>query len=93
MKEMNFIEGNLNVEVTYMSGSTEIDPTVKLAAIAMIAAMANYYGTHGSDSSLKWAVADEQSAGEPSPNRNIGLTSHLQRIMKRILRRERVRAR
>ena len=92
LKDMNFVEGTLNVEITYMSGNTVVDPTVKLAAIAMIAAIANYKGTHGADSSLKWSQVDDQQAGEATPNRNIGLTSHLTRIMKRILRRERVRA-
>lgn len=91
LKHQVFPEGNLNVEVTYVSGGT-VDPTVKLAAVAMIAAIANYQGRHGADASMKWANVDQQMAGEETPTRNIGLTSHLKTIMKRVLRRNRVRA-
>lgn len=82
----------LNVVISYTSGGTEIDPTVKLAATAMVIAMLNYYRRMGADSSLKWGDPRDKQ-GEEGPNLNIGLTSHLQQIMKRTLRRNRVRMR
>lgn len=95
LKTMNFPEGNLNVEITYFSGAptSEVPYQVKLTAASMIAAIINYRNLHGSDSSIKWAGMDRQMMGEESPNRRVGLTSHLDRIMKRMLRRERVRVR
>ena len=87
-----FPEGILNVEVDYRSGSTTVDHQVRLTAAAMIIAIYNFYKRMGSDASLKWASPD-QKAGEESPSRYVGLTSHLNNIMKRLLRRSRVRAR
>lgn len=86
-----FPEGILNVQVDYTSGDETVSPTVKLTAAAMIAAMINYKERYGADSTYKWSVGD-QEAGETTPNLNVGLTSHLRTIMRRMLRRERIRA-
>lgn len=87
----NFTEGILNVQIDYTSGQMTVRPTVKLTAIAMIAAIINYYRRYGAEGSFKWGSPDDQ-IGENTPNLNVGLTSHLRAIMKRMLRRERVRA-
>lgn len=79
-------EGILNVKLSYTSGTTVVDDVVRLTAVAMVIAIINYRKRWGSDTSLKWGDA-EQKAGEPSPNYNVGLTSHLTAIMKRLLRR------
>jgi len=86
-----FPVGQLNVQVDYTSGDTTINPIIKLTAAAMIAAIINYRQRYGADSTFKWATG-EQQAGESTPNLNVGLTSHLKSIMKRMLRRERIRA-
>lgn len=86
-----FPEGILNVAIDYTSGK-EVDPIVNMTAIAMIAAFLNYRERYGGDTSLKWDTADNQR-GESSPNLNVGLTSHLTQIMKRMLERDRLRIR
>jgi hypothetical protein len=86
-----FPEGTLNVQVDYTSGDLTVSPTVKLTAAAMIAAMINYRERYGADSTMKWGSGDQES-GETTPNLNVGLTSHLRTIMRRMLRRERIRA-
>ena len=91
LRAQNFPEGTLNVQIDYTSGTVTVKPSVKLAAIAMIAAIMNYRGRYGADSSIKWGTGDQQ-IGEENPNVKIGLTSHLTIIMKRLLRREKVRA-
>lgn len=91
LRAQNFPEGTLNVQIDYTSGTAIVKPSVKLAAIAMIAAIMNYRGRYGADSSLKWGTGDQQ-IGEENPNIKIGLTSHLKVIMKRLLRRAKVRA-
>lgn len=85
-----FPEGVLNVQVDYTSGDLSVSPVVKLTAVAMIVAIINYRGRYGADSTLKWGAPDDKM-GENSPNLNVGLTSHLKQIMKRMLRRERIR--
>lgn len=82
-----FPEGTLNVEADYTSGETEVPFDVQLTAAAMIVAIINYKGRMGADSSLKWGTG-EKVAGEDTPNANIGLTSHLSTIMRRMLRRD-----
>lgn len=93
LKNENFPRGNLNIEVTYMSGSVTVPYQIQMTAAAMLAAISNYAGRHGADSSIKWALEDinTQQGGEPTPNVNVGLTSHLEKIMKRMLRRKKVR--
>jgi hypothetical protein len=93
LRYMTFSKGNpLNVKISYTSGTVGSDSVVRLAAVAMIAALLNYRKRYGSDSSIKWGTTNEK-AGEESPNLNVGLTSHLVSIMKRILRRPTVRVR
>lgn len=89
-----FTDGILNVKISYTSGvpSNEVDPVVRLAAASMIVAILNYRRSWGADSSLKWGEPDD-TMGERSPNYNVGLTSHLTQIMKRLLRRPVVRVR
>lgn len=89
---MVFTRGVLNVKLTYVAGDMDVDPTVRLCATAMLVAMLNYKRRGGADGSVKWG-ATETRAGEETPNQNIGLTSHLDRIMKRTLRRRRARIR
>lgn len=81
-----FPRGNLNVQIDYVSGSTTIDPVIKLTATSMIVAVINYKKRHGADSSVKWSNP-ETTSGESSPNDDLGLTSHLTGIMKQLLRR------
>lgn len=90
-----FPVGQLNITLTYLSGSAtlgpdNIDPIVRMTAAAMVVAVLQYRTRAGADSSIKWGKAEAQS-GEPSPNMNIGLTSHLQTIMRRMLRKSKVR--
>ncbi len=92
LKSQTFIDGTLNVSVSYVSGGITVDPTIKLAAAAMIIAIINYNRRMGADGSIRWGRPEER-LGEETPNRNPGLTSHLTIIMKRLLRRKRVRAR
>jgi hypothetical protein len=94
--ERVFTEGNLNVSVRYLSGGGVdengliTDPLVRLTAAAMVVAIANYKGRAGADSSLKWGNAD-QKEGNSTATFDIGLTSHLRKIMKNMLRRSRLR--
>jgi hypothetical protein len=88
----NFPEGVLNVQIDYTSGDLTVAPKVKGAAAAMIAAIINYRQRYGADSTIKWASNEDIKAGESTPNLNVGLTSHLMQIMKRMLRREKIRA-
>jgi len=92
LKSEKFPRGNLNVRVYYTSGSSAITGTVRMTASAMVVAIINYRRTAGTDGSLRWSDR-EQKAGEDTPNANIGLTSHLVRIMRQLLKRQRVRAR
>ena len=89
-----FPEGHLNVSFDYTSGSgaVEISPIVRLCAASMIVAILNYRGRAGSDSSIKWGSADTKE-GSPSPTFEIGLTDHLVKIMRRLLRRNKLRVR
>ncbi len=91
LTNQSFPRGLLNVQIDYTSGDTTVSPSVRLTASAMIAAILNYRQRYGADSTLKWATG-EQQIGESTPNMNVGLTSHLTQIMKRMLRRERIRA-
>lgn len=91
LKAQTFPDGVLNVQVSYISGTSDVDDVVRLAAVAMVIAIINYRKSWGSDASLKWGDAEQR--GERSPNYNVGLTSHLQTIMKRLLRRDRLRVR
>lgn len=88
----NFVEGVLNVQIDYTSGDTSVSPRVRMAAASMIAAILNYKGRYGAGSSIKFGGDPDVQVGETTPNMNIGLTSHLKAIMKRMLRRERIRA-
>lgn len=80
----------LNVSISYTSGGLTIDPQVQLCAAAMVVAIINYKSRMGADASLKWGDP-ERKTGEETPNLNVGLTSHLQTIMRRTLRRKRIR--
>lgn len=90
LKSQVFPQGNLNVMVSYIAGSVTVPYTVRLAAISMIVAIANYRNRSGADTSLKWSAGD-QKVGEESANLQVGLASHLRAIMKQILRRPVVR--
>lgn len=96
--DIAFPVGNLNVEVTYVTGGgldengLIADPLIRLTAAAMVVAIANYKGRSGADSSIKWGNA-EQKEGNSTPTFDIGLTSHLRKIMKNMLRRSRLRIR
>lgn len=92
LKGMVFPQGLLNVKVSYESGKENDDQVVRLAATTMVVAIVNYRKRFGADSSIRWGAADPK-AGEDSPNLNVGLTSHLVTIMKRVLRRNHVRVR
>lgn len=91
LKTRKALAGNLNVEVTYVSGTATINPTYRLAAIAMIIALYNYKQRSGADSSIVWADPDVK-AGEKTQSKSTGLLDHLQRIMMSTIRRNKVRA-
>lgn len=89
-----FPPGEGNIEVDYLSGSVtpeDIDPIIRLTAATMIVAILNYRGRMGADASLRFAVDSGTKEGEATPNVNIGLTSHLHAIMRRMLRRHTLR--
>lgn len=85
-----FPSGTMNIKIVYGSGGTSVPKKVALTCAAMIAAIANYEGTLGADSSLKYADLPS-FIGNTTPNRNIGLISHLQGIMEQMLSRYRLR--
>lgn len=87
-----FPQGNLNVVISYTAGPGTVPDEVRLAAVSMIIAALNYKKRQGADASLRWSSA-ETKAGEENPNTQIGFSSHLVQIMKRILKRNRVRGR
>jgi hypothetical protein len=91
LKAYTFPDGILNVQIDYTSGNLTVDPGVKLTAVAMILAIVNYYRRMGADTSIRFGNP-ENKVGEETLNRNPGLTSHLIIIMKRLLRRDKVRA-
>lgn len=84
-----FPVGTLNVSLDYTSGG-EIDPIINMTAVAMIVAFINFRERYGSDVSLTWGLSSEEKVGN-SPNLNVGLTSHLTQIMKRMLERSKLR--
>lgn len=84
--------GVLNISISYTSGDMTPNPVLQLCAAAMIVAIINYRRRAGADGSRKWGET-ERKAGEPTANENLGLTSHLEKIMKRTLRRPSVRVR
>jgi hypothetical protein len=88
-----FTEGWMNVKISYTSGTSTVDNVTRLAATAMIVAVLNYRKRYGADSSMKWAQFTEQKAGEETANANFGLTTHLNGIMRQVLRRPSVRVR
>jgi len=93
LRYITFPQGALNVAITYISGSAvgeAMDPVIRLTAVAMIVAMLNYKGRAGADTSIKWGNI-ETKEGNPTPNIQVGLTSHLTTILKRLLRRDKVR--
>jgi len=86
LKAQTFPVGTLNVKVSYTSGSSDMDPIVRLAATTMVIAIINYRKRAGADSSLRWSSTD-QKTGEESPNSTLGLVGHLKSIMKGVLKR------
>ncbi len=88
--DANLWQGHLNISIDYTSGSATVDPIVRLCAAAMVVAMLNYRGRAGSDSSLKWGDAP-QKEGESTPTQSVGLTTHLNKIMRQLLRRNKLR--
>jgi len=92
LKYQDFPQGNLNVSLDYTGGAAAVDQVVRLTATAMIIAIINYRRRGGADASIKWG-ADDKKAGEPTANQEFGLTTHLQTIMKQLLRRPRARVR
>lgn len=87
-----FPRGNANVQIDYVSGSTDINPVIKLTASSMIVAVINYKKRYGADASIKWSNPETKS-GEDSPNKDLGLAEHLTAIMKQLLRRPVARVR
>lgn len=85
-----FPRGALNTKLTYLSGDTTPSNVVRMTAAAMIVAIINYRKRAGADASIKWGTA-ERKDGEKTPNQYLGLTSHLVKIMKQMLKRPFVR--
>jgi hypothetical protein len=92
LKAQSFPKGLVNIKVSYVSGTSVVDADIKLTAAAMIIAIYNYKRRMGSDASLKWGSPDNK-VGEETPNVNVGLTSHLRQIMRRMLQKDRILAR
>lgn len=86
LKAQTFPHGILNVKISYVSGDTDITQVVRLAAITMVVAVLQYRRSWGADTDIKWKNPQEDLGGT-TPNYNVGLTSHLQAILKRVLRR------
>ena len=81
-----FPSGLHNVEIDYTSGGS-VDSTVRLTATLMVIACLNYRRRRGADTSTRFAVPDTNTS-EETPNMNIGLVSHLRRIMEQGLERQ-----
>jgi hypothetical protein len=90
LSSMIFPEGNLNIVISYTSGSTGQDDVVRMAAAVMIVAIINFKKRFGADASVRFGNVD-QKLGEDSANISVGLTDHLNAIMKRLLRRPSLR--
>lgn len=89
LKYAVFPRGNLNVVLSYTTKST-VSEIVRLAAVAMIISIVNYRKRGGADASLKWSSLDSK-IGEQTPGVSLGLTEHLNGVMKSILRKPRLR--
>lgn len=85
-----FKEGVLNISLNYTSGG-DVDPIVNMTAVAMIVAFVNFKERYGSDVSLTWGLSSEDKVDGSTANLNVGLTSHLTQIMKRMLERNKLR--
>jgi len=87
---LSFTRGVRNVDITYTAGSGDVTADIRLAAATMIVAINNFYGRQGSDSSLKWSTMTDSKdkGGEPSPDKNLGLASHLDGIMKSMIKKK-----
>lgn len=81
-----FPEGLHNVEIDYTSGGA-VSARVRLTATLMVIACLNYRRRRGADTSSKFAVP-ETNTGEETANMNIGLVTHLDRIMRQSLERQ-----
>lgn len=86
-----------NVKVSYTVGSQAgaggnitIDPIIRLCAATMVAAIATFKGRGGSDASVKWASAGQREGG-PAPMLESGLITGLNKIMRNMLKRKRLR--
>lgn len=80
-----FSQGNMNVKISYVSGSA-VDDNTRFTCATLIVAIINYRKRYGADASIKWSKSENQ-LGEASPQKAVGLTQHLNDIMKESLQR------
>lgn len=86
-----FDAGKRNVVITYTSGENTVSDDVRIACAFMIQAIFEHYDSLGTRTSD--IFADAELMGDVPPNVNIGLISHLQMIMRGLLRRYKIRVR
>ncbi len=100
LKREVFPEGYLNAQIDYTSGGGGLDangqptvsPIIRLCAAAMIVSVLTFRGRAGADSSLKWGNTPVKEGGE-TVTIDMGMADHLSRLMKRMLRRDKLRIR
>ena len=93
---LSFTHGVRNVSVTYTAGEGEITTDIKTACIMMIVAYNNYYSRGGADASLKFSTMlddgrDHTRGGESSPVDRMGFASHLEGIMRTIIKKRKLK--
>jgi hypothetical protein len=86
-----FPKGNMNVKVAYTSGGSSISTEVRIATTFMVVAVAQYFSSLATDTELIFTNAER--LGDVPPNINIGLISHLNAIMRGLLKRYRINVR
>lgn len=87
-----FTYGTRNVIVTYTAGGGDISTDIRMSAAQMVVAVNNFYGRGGSDASIKWStMTDGERGGEDSATKNLGLSGHLESIMKATIKNKRIK--
>jgi hypothetical protein len=87
--EGTFPVGQKNITVSYTTKET-VPAIVSMTAAMMIVSLFNFKGREGADNSMVWGDADAKK-GNTNLFTEIGLHQQLDRIMKKMLKRNRVR--
>lgn len=87
-----FTYGTRNVIAVYTAGGGTVTPDIRMAAAQMVVAVNNFYGRGGVDASMKWStMTDGERGGEESASKKLGLSSHLEGIMKETITNKRIK--